>query len=517
MTERERKQQEAAEVTKADRMTGATPKGLSTEQAEAALFDEIGKTTPKTPAEKAQDIILKNMETDMKRSAQEVQESTAQTGRASIKELENAGGLAQLAEMVRAINAAGVSVSDPIYETAAAIRKALQGLYEFTNSDAFKMIFAAVKEAAALAQEYGAELNALQDAPDRIKDLALFLVKELKESDLLEQYTLLDVIEQGFDADGNTIDSPFIEIIKRAENQLAEFEASHTLELLPRIMTTPPDSLEYPIDKINSNIWEDLTEAAKNDPNGQIRFALEKVGSNQEATAVYSINFDELEKLDGLKLTKSLTPFDKRVYIAVNAIYAQNGRIMSAGQIFTAMGNTGKPSKKQLEKVNDSLTKMGAARIYLDNTQEIGVNKGYKHFKYDAPLLPFERVSAYINNALVDSAVHLFREPPLMTFAKERNQITTITKKLLESPVNKTEANLRIDDYLIERIARMKSGRGKTSRKMLYSTIYEKCQIKTKMQRQRAPETIRRYLDYYKECKYITDYKEEADGITIKT
>lgn len=291
---------------------------------------------------------------------------------------------------------------------------------------------------------------------------------------------------------------------------------AQVLELLPRIMATPPDSLEYPIDKINSNIWEDLAAASKDSPNGQLAFAMEKTGSKKEATIFYSINFDELEKLDGLKLTKSLTPFDKRVYIAVNAIYAQNGQYMSAGQVFAAMGNTGKPSKKQLEKVNDSLTKMGAARVYLDNGEEISVNKGYAHFKYDAPLLPFERVSAYINNALVESAIHLFREPPLMTFAKERNQITTITKKLLESPVNKTEANLRIDDYLIERIARMKSGKGKTSRKMLYSTIFDKCQIKTRLQRHRTPETIRRYLDYYIECDYIAGYKEETDGIIIK-
>lgn len=302
----------------------------------------------------------------------------------------------------------------------------------------------------------------------------------------------------------------FLEFIKEDSP-----EPARTLELLPRIMTMPPDSIEYPLDKINSNIWDDLMEAAKDDPNGQLRFALEKAGSKKEATAIYSINFDELEKLDGLKVTKSLTTFDKRVYIAVNAIYAQSGHIMSAGQVFAAMGNTGKPSTKQIKKINDSLTKMGAARIYLNNEQEISVNKGYKHFKYDASLLPFERISAYINNALVESAIHLFREPPLITFAKERNQITTITKMLLESPVNKTEANLRIDDYLIERIARMKSGKGKTSRKMLYSKIYDKCQIKTKMQRNRAPETIRRYLEHYKKCEWIHDYKEDPDGVTI--
>lgn len=297
-------------------------------------------------------------------------------------------------------------------------------------------------------------------------------------------------------------------------------EPAHTLELLPRIMATPPDALDYPIDKINKSVWEDLANVPKNS-NGQIMFATEKRGSRNEATILYSIDFNELEKLDGLKLTKNLTAFDKRVFIAVSALFTQSGQYMSAGQIFTAMGNRGKPAASQIQKINDSLTKMGAARVYLDNTLETPVNKKYPKFKYDGPLLPFERVSAYINNALVESAVHLFREPPLMTFAKERKQITTISRKLLELPLSQTEDNLQLTDYLIERIASMKRPNSKISRKILFATVYEKCNMTGKTAgdrkaRSRTPDKIRKCLDHFTAQGYIKSYKEAADGITVE-
>lgn len=599
MTDRERETQAAAMKEAAAKITGTPAADLTEEQAEAALFEEIGRTTPRTDpaARAAQRMAKKSAERNSRRAQQMTKGKEPATARQLVKAAESTQEVQKATE---AAAEATQEAQEPKAKTPEDIAQRIHALsfmldylkspedaltaynlpgageaLKSWNSRHFARLVMrvaaetgadpaqiadkerrtpeqqdALLQAAAREQiarfdaffnsNYIQALTELQPIKGKytdpeplddysIKELAALYFFALHFPDLLPQNAQeltgehLEEIRAIF----ARIDDYYTEQTEggtkeRTRQMFFDFvktdspEPAHTLELLPRIMATPPDSLEYPIDKINANIWEDLAAAAKDSPNGQLAFAVEKTGSRKEATIFYSINFDELEKLDGLKLTKALTPFDKRVYIAVNAIYAQSGQYMSAGQVFAAMGNTGKPSKKQLEKVNESLTKMGAARVYLDNGQEIGVNKGYKHFRYDAPLLPFERVSAYINNALVESAIHLFREPPLMTFAKERNQITTITKKLLESPVNKTEANLRIDDYLIERIARMKSGRGKTSRKMLYSTIYEKCQITTRLQRHRTPETIRRYLDYYKECDYIAGYTEEQDGITIK-
>lgn len=279
-------------------------------------------------------------------------------------------------------------------------------------------------------------------------------------------------------------------------------------EKIPRVFSKVPQSIDYPLDKINSLVW-DLLEIA---PEGQIGIATERRGSGKEATILYSINFDALET--DLTITKKLTTFDKRCYIAVSALYNSKNEFITASQIHKAMGNTSNPSAADVVKINESLTKMGAARVYIDNTQEVTVNKKYPRFKYDAPLLPFERCSAYINSQLTESAIHLFREPPLTTFAKERKQITTISQRLLASPVSKTEANLRLDDYLIERIAHIK--RGKASAKLLYSTIFERCGIADKKSKQRTPDKIRRYLEHYKQCEYIKGYTEGKDGIIIK-
>lgn len=276
----------------------------------------------------------------------------------------------------------------------------------------------------------------------------------------------------------------------------------------PTVGAKPPNKIEYPLDKINSNVWSLLEEI---EPTGQIAFATEKRGTAKEATILYSINFDQIEP--EVSITKKLTPFDKRCYISVAALYNNGNPIISAAQIYAVMGNKGRPSAKDLQKINNSLTKMAAARVYINNEQEITVNKKYNRFVYDAPLLPFERVTAIINNQPCDSAIQLFREPPLVTFAKDRKQVTTIPRKLLESPISKTDANLRIDDYLIERIAHIKKGRVKN--RLLFSTIYKQCGITEKKQRQRAPEKIRRYLDHYQKCGFIKAYSEETDGVTI--
>lgn len=270
--------------------------------------------------------------------------------------------------------------------------------------------------------------------------------------------------------------------------------------------------LDYPLDKINANIWRLLKDA---DKTGQLTFAVEKRGSKKTADIIYSLNFEALEEQTGVTITKKLTAFDKRVYIAAGALFNKGYDVVTPAQIYIAMGNTGRPNANDIKKINDSLTKMQAAHIYLNNESEHQLYKKIDRFIYDASLLPMERISAVVNGQTVDSAIHFFREPPLISFARERKQITTVSRHLLESPLSKTDANLLIDDYLIERIAHIKNSKGKSSNKLLYETIYDKCQITTKMQRSRAKEKISKYLDHYKECKYIKDYKEEADGITI--
>lgn len=368
----------------------------------------------------------------------------------------------------------------------------------------------------------------------KLKRLRPYIEAELKKPEYQDKGITVDNIfsAEPIDLDGkdkNSINNLKSEIIKAAlvalnaaEEQQPIKKNAVQLDLQAFGQTAQSltvtkrgaEKLEFPLDKINANIWNRLNEA---DKNGQLTltFAAEKRGSKKEANIIYSINFDELEKA-GLSTVKRLTAFDKRVYIAANAMYNTGTDRATVSQIYATMGNSGRPGAKDIEKVYESLEKMRRLPITLDSTSEHSVYKNMPKFVYNGMLLPWESVDAIVNGQRADGVIHFFREPPLMSFAKERRQITTVPRELLQSPISKTDANLQIDDYLIDRIARIKKSGGKSSNKLLYSTIYENCEIKTRMQRSRAKDKITKYLDYYKECGFIKDFKEAADGVIIR-
>ena len=276
--------------------------------------------------------------------------------------------------------------AEALRDTAAAIvttaQYALKGIADFVNSDTYKAIKESMAAISSFIAQHSAEIAALSDLATEIQDLAPFLSIELEEAQkdpAFADYTLQDLLEQGFDADGNPTDSPFRQMIERAKQRQADFEAAEdtietveqAAEELPRIIANPTDLLTYPLDKPNSKIWNLLAAA---DPNGQLSLDIvtSKKGSKQDAIVYYGISFDELET--GLRITKQLTPFDKRVYIAAAALFNGGNGIISTNQIYRMMGNRGNPNTEDLQKINDSLTKMGAARVYLDYAHEVSAH-----------------------------------------------------------------------------------------------------------------------------------------------
>ena len=374
------------------------------------------------------------------------------------------------------------------------LREAIKKATGVFHGDKWRQLFQAIRE----------DILPLQELIDEIEALEPFIKAELKKEeyggitfDDIMEHTPRELLELRHDPNSNIY--KIFEAAKAAREKAERVTIQHT------------NDIEYPLDKISGKAWNLLTE----DTNGQLKIAFEMLPKkkNLQATAYYSINFDSLG--DNVKITKRLQPFDKRVYIAVSALFNAGNDIITATQIYYAMGNTGKPGAKHIKKIDDALSKMTGAKITLDNAQEAEALKGkYPHFKYDGSLLPIERITAIVNGQISESAIHIFREPPLMTFAKERKQVTTIDVKLLQSPINKTDANLLIDDYLIDRISKAKNGKHKTCR-ILYKTLFEHADIKTKMQKQRAPEKVEKYLAYYQQQGFIKKYIMQADGVTI--
>lgn len=282
---------------------------------------------------------------------------------------------------------------------------------------------------------------------------------------------------------------------------------------LPSIVSRRISSVDYPIDKPSRNIWNPR-ESAKH-PDGHFIFAMEKTGSKKQVNVTFTINFENLG--DDVKITRSLDPYDKAVYIAISALYNSGQTIVSPQMIYHAMGYTQNPAKSDLDKINQSITKMMGALIFLDNIEEITAGYEYPSFvDYNSSLLPAERWTGFINGGRTETAIHLFREPPMMTWARERRQITTISLQLLQAPLSKTPRNLALQDHLIWRIARAKNGKGK--KKILYSDIYEKLGIqptgeKDRNARKRIQKAAVDLLKHYKARGWISNYHTGGDWI----
>lgn len=277
---------------------------------------------------------------------------------------------------------------------------------------------------------------------------------------------------------------------------------------LPAVIARKLENIDYPIDKVNKDIWS-LFEYAKDSQLTYKKYNVAQKNSKQTIDVLYCIDFSSLENVS---ITRKLEPIDKRIYLAIAALFNMGYEVMSIQQIYNGMGYKGRAGATDIKKINTAISKMNGAHIFIDNLAEHNAYK-YDHFKYDGSLLPMERIQAIINGQTAEAAIHIFREPPMVSFARKRKQITTVDIKVLDTPLNKTNANIELEDYLIEEIARIK--KGSRSNKMLYKTIYENTNIKTVKQKQRAPEKIKQLLDHYADCHYIKAYEQKKDGISI--
>ena len=177
------------------------------------------------------------------------------------------------------------------------------------------------------------------------------------------------------------------------------------------------------------------------------------------------------------------------------------------------MGNNSRPSRKDIQKINDSLTKMGTIRVFVDNKKESDAYPSYPHVRFDEILLDFVRGSKVeVNGAVSESAIRIKSEPCMGRFANVRKQIRNIDMKLLNAPINKTERNMSIMDYLLYLTTTYQAT---TTKKITYETFFERVGVSDKKQKQRALETAEKVLAYYKTRKWIAGYTMEKDGIVI--
>ena len=127
-------------------------------------------------------------------------------------------------------------------------------------------------------------------------------------------------------------------------------------------------------------------------------------------------------------------------------------------------------------------------------------------------IIACKRRDAYINGHLTVGAIFMYDLPAPIRFARDRGQIITLDLKVLQSPMNKTEENLTLQDYMIRRISRKGD-----QRRILINTLLSKLGGQgSKQKKWRTLEKVKALLEYYKEIGFIADFKLEPDAICIE-
>lgn len=291
-------------------------------------------------------------------------------------------------------------------------------------------------------------------------------------------------------------------------------EAQQAISVFEKLKLQPirTKELEFGIDKANSTIWS-VKAQSKDFIGTEVQLKADGRKTKTAIDLIYSISFDGLPDY----LTKRLSAYDERVYNAVGALFSAGNKTVTTPMIYRAMGYSGKqPNKKDEQKIRESMQKMRGAVITLDNKQEIDNKYRYPLFRYNGTLLPSETVTATINGLEVAEAINIFREPPLLSFARGRRQISKVPLKLLQVPVNMTDGNVALVTYLQKRIAHDRDA-GKQQSRILYATLFKELGIDDTKQRQRTRATVTKILEYWKglnDIAYILDYTIDRAGLT---
>ena len=276
------------------------------------------------------------------------------------------------------------------------------------------------------------------------------------------------------------------------------------------INTQKLSSVNFPLDKVNSTLWYGF-------PVGEVKdLKAESDKDSRKGNQANIILLLDFEALNGVNISRELTVYDKWVWNACANLKDQGHDVLTAEQIYKAMGNTGRPNAKTKEKIMESIETISRARVTIDTTEEHDLYPKYERVKATFPLLATETCTAYARGQVVECAIRIIEAPKLFAFAENRQQVTRLPLNVLDSPISKTDDNLLLSDYLLMRISKMRNSKYIT-RTILLDTIYQRCCIETYKQKQRLPEKIERILNHYKELEWIKDFKLTEREIEIIT
>jgi hypothetical protein len=246
----------------------------------------------------------------------------------------------------------------------------------------------------------------------------------------------------------------------------------------------------------------------------------------------FSLTYDG----DGISIDRPITPFDRSVHNAVTSLIVCGNTYVTVPQVCRALTGKVRPGKSTMREVEKSLEKQRKTLVSIDFSQEMrgrtGEFNGQKNtqYAYEIYMLDAGKVSMKSSNGDVVLGYKINSFPILYQHDVMTGQITSCPQRVLTATgeaVSATETNITIRDYLIGRIARMSNKGSRTSRNILYDTIFSNIGRgdASPKDRRRMVESVRRILDAFKGEGFISgwsEYREEGrshrtKGVSINT
>lgn len=312
-------------------------------------------------------------------------------------------------------------------------------------------------------------------------------------------------------------DDILIEATRERGKLLSRFMAESVtigseVEILESIIarTTTPEELIFSTSKLTREIFNG--DQVKTGKPQKINVQKANIAKKNPVNTWVWIPIDEMKEKGIIDAWRDFSQYDQEVLEAVTTLYVEGNDYITESMIYDLM--TGKPggtlSENQKEEINATLTKFMYTPIRIDSTQE--TKMGWTPFKYDAPILPAERVTAIINGNEV-SCIHPFKTPPIYEYSALKNQLGRMKVRLLKTPIKKNPEVIAIQGYLYRQIIRMNRN-PKQNRSIKYDSVFKAIGIEAKTdgafrkKTMKVRNTIRTILDFWKQERFIKGYSE---------
>ena len=263
------------------------------------------------------------------------------------------------------------------------------------------------------------------------------------------------------------------------------------------------------------SVFFSLTAPSPQAINGQrqmVQLKYEGRKSKKDITLFYDYAFNE-EELEKAGITsRGFGSYDFFVATALDNLREAGNDIVSYSKILEEMGFVGRPAKKQIEQLVNTLLKGATTTIHIDDreVQKAWGNKGtYTEIVGQVYPITIRNERYLANGYITDGAVKINDYSPFRILAGSIGHLTEWKKEILQLyEGRKTERYWSVMQFLIRNIGWMRHN-NKRAPKIKYSTLYRHTGDTTARGQQLTRDMLYRLLEeVFKPAGYVRAYKE---------